>query len=69
MPQSPAGAGKREALSECLLNTERMGRVAEEKWSHEMLWKKLGVAPTVMLVFEPRGDLQNCWLARGHTVG
>lgn len=52
-----------------MLNTERMGGMAEEKWSHEMLWIKLDVAPTVMLVFEPCGDLQNCWLACGHVVG
>lgn len=29
-------------------STERMGRMVEERWSPEMLWKKLAVAPTVM---------------------
>lgn len=66
MPQSPAGACKRVAIGECLLTTERMGGMVEEKWSHEVLWKKLDLAPTVVLMSAPCGDLKNCWLARGH---
>lgn len=43
MPESRAGVWKRAAISECLLGTERMGEVVGEEWSHEMLWKRLGL--------------------------
>ena len=44
------------------------GGVVEERWNHEMLWERPGVAPIAMLTFECCGDLQNCWLGYGEDL-
>lgn len=65
MPQNSGGLEQR-GHRECLLKTEKTAGVVEEEWGHEMLWKRLGVVPTVKLTFKHCGDLQSRgWVCGG----